>query len=324
MVRFRVSKSRPAALKAMALAVVALVGVTALLRIEDPEIADLPPVATRSPEPTPSQSSTRGTSSRQPTERPAPPKKLEAVNAAPASRSFANAPDMYSFAASAIRSSSSSDVFEGFMALRECLGIEWQLDNLGLVQSNVSSELPGANSPERQVAVAALVARCASAHRVGGERLKDTMRATNDHMLERDSIEFRRLLPPSDFEIYEEGNLARLMSSASASAVRLGIRHLAPLWAERLGIGADADRVALLSLSAELAVCRIAADCGPNAFRSQVLCAFGGECAVDYSGWLERQAQSDPAFVQQHAEGFTRALKERRFDEIGISSRASR
>lgn len=226
--------------------------------------------------------------------------------AAAAVPSYQAQSDLWGFAQRALASGQPAQLFEGYAASRECLGIAGMVDELTQIASGgAQAHLPQPVTPQRQVAIHQVMSKCQGFIRAGVPGSRELLRSLRAAGQEQGAAEFDALQSSAS------SSLPALLFSDSPAAREAALPLLLKEWPRLQGIAEPSDhRADLIGVAALLATCELGRDCSQAGYGTQLQCALSGRCTTTlWEGWDAPLSAEDQTIVAAYRAQLLRAVK---------------
>ena len=234
-------------------------------------------------------------------------------------QSFNSVSNLFEFSQSALKSKSESLVYEGYIASRECSGVASLWDELSKFSAGATtSKVTGALSPERQLAIQALGAKCSGFMSIGLQKSRDLSKQLRGRADQLGGY-ILRAEKDLDAESTAAGALNRLVFSGSPAALEAGLMQLSVMWAKANGIETSDERVLSMGIASMLATCDLGKDCSTQSYSSQLRCALSGQCNQNlFDDWTEGLTDQQIKQVETYRKAINAAVIGRDLSALGI------
>jgi hypothetical protein len=232
--------------------------------------------------------------------------------------SFGSAKDLWAYARRAEARGRIDDVFEAYSATQACLGFMATRDNLAVFVGGGHSLVQGPLTPERQLAVSELTARCAGFQKAGQFETRAFAAKLRTRLASEDggaySIDFSKNVSPAQ--------ITRLLSAGAPDAVATALPLVLEPWQRSLGIPDNDPREDELAMALVLASCDLGSVCSATGHNALSNCAFANKCGQEtFQGWESRYTEEQIARILTYQQQVVAAVHHHRWDILGLSNK---
>lgn len=241
-----------------------------------------------------------------------------AVLTPPASvESRRNVEDMFSSAKRALLSNNSHEKYEGYVNVRECLGLMKSTALFEFSSGATNVGIHGRLTPERQIAVAALQRECAGFYKAGNVETMAMAKKLYDQGAQVKNSAFSlpayaQDMPPNDLliSIVEGQNAAELEAAHTIIVMK---------WLYAAGISMDPKEQEYAEYGAWQALCSLGKDCSPGSFASNVQCAYSGECGLEvYETASLHLTPEEEAKISKYRRTYVNLVQSKNIKSLGL------
>ena len=224
--------------------------------------------------------------------------------------------DLWGYAVAIKASSDPAKVMEARHALAECRSLAVLNEQMANFVSGGKSALVGPLTPERQMAYAALTAKCAGYRAAPQAEIASLKRL----LTERAQLVAPEQLQASTLTVPTTAQLTAMLFSGSASMTAQALPRLAKAWALSQGLAEPTDEKRDDMLTAAfLAACDLGTDCSPSGYETQFQCVLNGECERYWQGIQDGSSTERKDRVESFRSLLVQAINKKDLSVIGLS-----